>query len=300
MATGACVLKVKLQKLALTEFAPPSERHFALLRVALGAYLAVHFAALVPYADELFSSTGMLSDASVLPSSGIFPNPLALTTPGFPISFLIALCAASLLFASGTLRRVSALFLWFGWACLFNRNPFTSNPSIPYVGWLLLACTLIPNEQRWRMRWSRLKAAKTAEPWHFPPFICLSAWLLLGLGYTLSGLHKLTSPSWLDGTALRHVLELPLARDTSLRNALLAMPNGAFAVATYGALALELLALPLLVWRATRGYTWFALVAMQLGILCVLDFADLTLGMLLFHALIFDPRWLKRSSLKAP
>jgi hypothetical protein len=265
---------------------PPAPRQFAVFRVLLGVYLAVHFWSLVPYAGELFSTSGMLPDASVLPTAP-FPNPLATATAsGAAIALSIA-CALALAFAAGVWRRPLALLLWFGWACLFNRNPFIANPSIPYVGWLLLACAIIPNEAPLRPSLPR-----PDDGWAVPKPLYVGAWLLLGLGYTLSGLHKLASPSWRDGSALRHVIELPLARETALRDAFVGQPNEVLAVLTYGALIAEITALPLFAFRATRPYAWWGLVAMQLGILCLLDFADLTLGMLAFHAFVADARWL--------
>ena len=149
----------------------------------------------------------------------------------------------------------------------------------------MLACAIIPDEAPLRQALPRAEQA-----FEVPRALYIGAWLLLGLGYTLSGLHKLGSPSWRDGTALRHVLELPLARDTTLRAAVLSLPGGAFAALTYGALVAELFALPLFAIRRLRPFAWWGLVGMQLGILCLLDFADLTLGMLLFHAFVFDAR----------
>jgi len=268
---------------------PLGERHFAALRLALGVYLLTHFALLVPYAGELFGPAGMLPNAASLPSSGLFPNLLAGSTPNLARAVLVALTLVAALFSAGVYRRACAVLLWFGWATLFNRNPFINNPSIPYVGWLLLACAIVPNEQPWR-----LPVPRARRPWLPPRLLGPSAWLLLGLGYTLSGIHKLGSPSWLEGTALRHVLELPLARDTQLRTALLALPDAVFSGLSWAALLAELSALPLFSSSRLRPYAWCTLVAMQLGILCLLDFADLTLGMLLFHAFVFDPSWLSR------
>ncbi len=262
----------------------PVSRHFAVFRLALGGYLVFHFVSLVPYAGELFSTSGMLPEAGRLPSAGFFPNPLANASAAVATVFVAGLALLSLLFLAGVYRRWVALPLWFGWACLFNRNPFIANPSIPYVGFLLLACAIIPNESLYR------PALPPADrEWSVPRPLFIGAWLLLGLGYTLSGLHKLGSPSWRDGTALHHVLALPLARDTALRTWLLALPDWAFAGMTYGALAAEITALPLFLFRATRRYAWAGLIGMQLGILCLLDFADLTAGMLLFHAFVLEP-----------
>jgi hypothetical protein len=262
----------------------PTSRYFAGFRLALGGYLVFHFVSLVPYAGELFSASGMLSDAARLPSAGFFPNPLANAGAAVATGFVVALAVLSLLLLAGVYRRWVAIPLWFGWACLFNRNPFIANPSIPYVGFLLLACAIIPNESLYRP-----PLPPADRDWSIPRPLYLGAWLLLGIGYTLSGLHKLGSPSWRDGTALRHVLELPLARDTPLRTWLLSLPDWAFSGMTYGALAAELSALPLFLFRATRRYAWAGLIGMQLGILCLLGFADLTAGMLLFHAFLLEP-----------
>ena len=44
---------------------------YRLFRVLLGAYLFVHFAQLLPWAGEVFSSAGMLPDAAQSPLFGI-------------------------------------------------------------------------------------------------------------------------------------------------------------------------------------------------------------------------------------
>jgi hypothetical protein len=264
---------------------PPTSRQFAMFRIALGAYLVIHFGSLAPYAGELFSRSGMLPDAAELPSARFFPNPLANASPTVAVGAVAALSLLSLSLLAGVYRRWVAIPLWFGWACLFNRNPFIANPSIPYIGFLLLACAIVPNESLLR---PSLPPAE--RDFGIPLPLYRGAWLLLGLGYTVSGLHKLGSPSWRDGTALHHVLELPLARDTWLRTLLLTLPDGVFAWMTWGALAAEITALPLFLFRATRRFAWAGLIGMQLGILCLLDFADLTAGMLLIHAFVFEPR----------
>ena len=56
---------------------PPSEGHFALFRIALGAYLLFHFASLLTHAGRIFGSEGMLPDAQALPGVRYFPNLLS-------------------------------------------------------------------------------------------------------------------------------------------------------------------------------------------------------------------------------
>ncbi|MEO7725371.1 MAG: hypothetical protein ABIU29_11920 [Chthoniobacterales bacterium] len=260
-------------------------RHFAFFRIALGLYLALHFAQLLPYGAELFSNQGMLPQARLNLTFGILPNPLAVwDSPSSITLFLSALLLLSLAFAAGLQRRMAALLLWFGWACLFNRNNLILNPSLPYIGALLLLSTLLPLGESWRRGQS--------EPgWRFPASVAWAAWLLLAAGYTYSGWMKLLSPSWLDGTALFHVLQNPLARPGIFRDALLHLPPSWLQIATWVSLAGELLFLPLSFRLTTRLVAWLTMFILQIVILGVVNFADLTIAMLLFHCFVFDPRW---------
>lgn len=127
--------------------------------------------------------------------------------------------------------------------------------------------------------------------WRLAPAVQDVAWAVLAIGYTYSGAAKLISPSWLDGTALWHVIAGPLSRPTPLRDAMLSLPGWVFAAMTWGALALELACAPLGLVRRLRPWLWLALVLMHLGIIVLIDFADLTVGMLVAHAFTFDPAW---------
>jgi predicted DCC family thiol-disulfide oxidoreductase YuxK len=254
-----------------------SKYQFAAFRVIFGLYLCRHFAGLLPYGAELFSREGVLADSSLNFTHGLLPNPLEhWDSPAFVSFFLWLLLALSALFTLGIGRRVCALLLWYGWACLFNRNNLISNPSLPYVGLLLLFCALLPPLKRW----------------HFPPMLFRVAWVLLAVGYTFSGCVKLSSPSWLDGTAMLHVANNPLARPGVVRDLFIAAPLWVIKLATWGPLALEILFLPLCLLRRARLWAWLAVSALQLGILVMVNFADLTFGMLMFHLFVFDPRWL--------
>ena len=102
--------------------APVTGRQFAWFRGIFGAYLAIHFAHLLPWGPELFSRVGVIPAARLNPTHGILPNLLAWwDAPAFVTSFLAAMIALSVLFALGIARHAAALLLWYGWACLFNR-----------------------------------------------------------------------------------------------------------------------------------------------------------------------------------
>jgi hypothetical protein len=278
----------------LRAVAPVSGRQFAVFRIVFGTYLTVHFAHLVPWGRELFSREGVLSDATLNPTFGVLPNVLVWRdTPADVTAVLLALTACSVLFTLGVARRSTALVLWYGWACLFNRNVLISNPSIAYVGLLLLLTALVPDREPWRV--GRRDAEQGA--FHMPALVFFTAWFLMAAGYTFSGVIKLASPSWVDGTALSHLIDNPLARVGPVRDVMLSLPAWAIRLLTWKALALEILFLPLALWRVTRPLAWLALVGMHLGIMLMVSFADLSAAMLMVHLFTFDPRWVPMSRL---
>ncbi|MEZ4237713.1 MAG: hypothetical protein R3F59_16505 [Myxococcota bacterium] len=136
-----------------------------------------------------------------------------------------------------------------------------------------------------------LRDPSAGRDWRVPPAIRTVAWLVLGAAYTYSGITKLWSASWLDGSALHHVLDNPLARPGLLRTWLLGAPVLTTA-ASFAALGVELVALPLACWPRARPWLWLALLGLQVGLLVLVDFADLTLGMVVVQLLVFDPSWL--------
>jgi hypothetical protein len=258
---------------------------FAFFRIALGVYLAIHFAQLIPSGTELFSRDGMLSDTRLNLTFGIFPNPLTRwDSPECVTTFLIGLIILSLAFTAGAFRRSAAVLIWFGWACLFNRNNLIVNPSIPYIGLLLLLSALVPLGEGWIL-------AKERADWQFPSGVYWTAWILLAAGYSYSGWMKLLSPSWIDGSALSHILNNPLARPGWARDTLLQLPDLDRQIATWAALMVELLFLPLSFCLTTRKVAWLAMIGRQIAILGLVNFADLTIAMLLVHLFTFDPRW---------
>lgn len=268
--------------------APVTPRQFAWFRIIFGTYLAIHFAHLVPWGAELFSREGVIPRAALNPTDGILPNVLAWwDSPAFVTAFLVGLVALSVLFAAGVVRHAAALLLWYGWACLFNRNVLISNPSIAYIGLLLLLTTLVPAREPLRAFGGRAESGE----FYVPAAAYWTAWFLMAAGYTFSGIVKLSSPSWVDGTAIWHVVQNPLARDGVLRDFVLGMPALGFQLLTWKALALEILFLPLALWRWTRPVIWLAMVLMHVGILALVSFADLSAGMLMVHLFTIDSRW---------
>ena len=264
---------------------------YSIFRMIVGLYLLVHFVQLIPWGTEMFSNNGVLPDSGASPFIFLFPNMLGVWDSPIVVTALLSFGSLlSIFFAIGYYDRVAALCLWYIWACLFGRNPLIANPSIPYVGWLFLAHAFLPKSP-----YGSLEAKDRLDPgggWKMPQEIYAVAWMVMAISYTYSGYTKLISPSWVNGTAFYEVLNNPLARPGIVRDLLLELPSVFLKVATWSALSAELLFLPLVFFRKLRPWIWLVLVGMHLGLLTIVSFADLSLGMLMMHFFTFNPGWI--------
>ena len=262
---------------------------YSLYRAIFAIYLLIHFVTLLPWSAELFSNRGVLpSDAS--PFVKLFPNLLGVNdTPAMAGALIGIGVVASVCFFLGLCDRIAAVVMWYVLACLFGRNPLIGNPSLPFVGWLLLAHAVAPPSPygSWR---ARTRSDPRGE-WRLPPALFAAGWFVMSIGYSYSGYAKLVSPSWVDGSALARVLNNPLARPTFVRDLVLGGPDFVLRFATWAALALELAYAPLALFRRARPWIWAAMVAFHLSLTVLIDFADLSFAMLILHLFTFDPRW---------
>jgi predicted DCC family thiol-disulfide oxidoreductase YuxK len=272
---------------------------YSLYRVILGVFLAVHFFELVPYGTELFSDHGALPSGTLSPLFGLFPNILALSdTPSAVNALLWVGVAVSVFFAIGWTDRLAALLIWYILACLYGRNPLIADAGMHYVGWLLLAHLFLP-----RAPYGSVAALGREDPgggWRMPWTIWGAAWVVMSAGYAYGAAAKLMGPSWLDGAALLYLLDNPLARDTLLRDWLLSLPHLPLQIATWAMLGVELLFLPLAIFRRTRGWAWLMMVLVHLGLACIMDLGDFLPCMLILHLFTFDPGWLSRPTHTQP
>lgn len=256
-------------------------KHYALFRVLLGSYLLVHFLYLVPYATEVFSSQGALPNAVDSPFINAFPNILGyIDTPLIISCFLFLGVASSIFLIIGKLDRAASMIMVYILACLLGRNPLINNPSLPFIGWMLLLHVFVPR-------------LDISNPWRLPKHLFFAAWFMLSIAYSYSGYTKLLSPSWLSGDTIRYVYENPLARDYFFRDFMLWLPPISLKVLTWLILCIELLFAPLALIKKLRPALWSIMFAVQLGFLFSLNFPDLTFPMLLIHMLTFDPAWLR-------
>jgi len=265
---------------------------YSVFRILLGLYLCIHFVHLLPWSTELFSSEGVLPDAHLSPLFAVFPNLFHISdAPWFVHAAVIVSALAALAFAGGWHDRIAAALMWLVLASLFGRNPLIANPSLPYVGFMLLAHLFVPASP-----YGSVDARNRADPggdWAPPGAVFLAAWVVLALSYTYSGYTKLLSPSWVAGDNIAFVLQNPLARPWILRDFFLWLPPIFLTGLTWTVLYVELLFAPVALWPRARPWLWLAMLLIQFGFLFLLNFADLTLGMLLFHLFTFNPAWIR-------
>lgn len=268
---------------------------FSIFRILFGSYLFVHYVQLLPVCEEVFSNQGVIKNAQILPSYNILPLHIFKYDDPMDIRyFVISLIIGSGLFTLGIMRRIVSLWLFYGWMCLVNRNPLISNPGIGYIGWLLLACALIPPGERLgflQNEAERKAYFKKYGRWEVPDIIYFGTWIIIGISYTASGVHKLQCESWLNGTALRYVLTGPLAYQNNLIVQIILSNDYLVKAMTYGSLFLELSALFLGTFNRLRPGYWLMFMGFHIGILLTVNFADLTLGMMIPHLFTFDASW---------
>ncbi len=263
-----------------------SAGQFIFFRKIFGIYLTIHFLQLWPDASELFSRNGALPNAQDLPTYGKVPSFLFLYDDPLSVYlFILSMTVASVLLTLGKFQRISATWIFFGWVSLWNRNPFISNPSLAYIGWILLSFILV-------------EAPQPKKPWKFPSVIYHGYWIIVSMSYTVSGLHKLQCPSWVDGSALQHILTSLLSRDNFIVHTLLSLPAEVLRWMTWVSLFAEISFLFLGLFKHLRKLYWFFFFSFHLGILTTVSFSDLTLGMLISHLYLFDRQWLTRIETK--
>lgn len=256
-----------------------SYTQYKLLRFILGIYLAIHFIFVLNDSSELFSNNGMIKTTYYLPGKNL-PLLLLYNDNSYVVHlFIISLIISSLLLSFGIFQKIISLWLFYGWINLFNRNPFISNPSIGYIGWLLLLHAIIK--------------LPCGSDWKYPKLLYYGYWLIVALSYTISGIHKLSSPSWINGTAIYHILNGLLSRNNFITNIILAYPLLS-TLMTWSALFIETSFLFFGLFSKFRPLYWIVVLFMHVGILLTHNFTDLTIGMIISHLYLFDNRWISQ------
>lgn len=111
-------------------------------------------------------------------------------------------------------------------------------------------------------------------------------WFIFGISYTLSGLFKFYTPEWYDGEFMKQYIHKNHTFNTQF-SFLIHSPPILLKLMTYFPLFAELFALPLSLIPRFRFGALTCLTLMQFSLLFVAKIPQITLGMLIFHFLMF-------------
>lgn len=265
---------------------PYSPYQFSLWRIGLGVYLFVYAVLLLPYVVTLYSSAGIFS-GPLLPF--LFPNILYLNaspTVVYTLAILQILFAIGI--ALGYRRRLSAILYLYIAAVFLQWNPLTEDPSLAFTHFSLALLLLIPTGEP-------LSLSRAKSKWYMSYFVYTSSLVIIGVGFSMSGLDKLQALGWRNGDALYYLFQYPITYDVWWLSWLTTQPLWLSQLETWFTLAVMLLALPMLLWRKTRFLSWFLITLFFVGTLFVFDLVQVSIGVLLYMVFIFDRRWIPGS-----
>lgn len=249
-----------------------SGSQFTFFRRVLGFYLFCYFAYLFFYAPDLYSTAGAQGDHLQTPFLAGFGW---LDNAGTLKGLFIFLGLLSVSLGIGYFQTICAGLILIFWVVLCLRLPNFFIASDGYIGWLLLTLILLPTKGQ---------IEKNGVPEEFYQ----SAWIVLSVSYLFGGLIKIMSPSWVYGHAISHVLTSPMARfvvSESFTSGIL------FKVLTWIVVVTELLFVVSIFLKRTRKYFWLVMTFVHLGILLTVDIPSVSLGILIFHLFVLDPKW---------
>ena len=262
---------------------PITAFQFSLWRVLFSLYLIFSFVLILPYAESMYGQTGVIPDPRINWTYGFFPNLLSIWNQPIILSWIAILLSVAL--GTGYFRRSTSFVLWYLMAAFYNRNNLTEDPSLAYIGWLLLALVLIsPGES--------FKKSSDQTNWYFPSNLYWGAWILLGASNLYSGIAKLFSPSWSTGEALQLIFQLPISYQWSF--GLSEKLSFIFPFMTWAVICIQMISPLLFVFSRTRFLGWGLSIFIHISILLSLQIAQISLAMILFHLFLFDLSWVKR------
>ncbi|MFT7507764.1 MAG: putative DCC family thiol-disulfide oxidoreductase YuxK [Acidimicrobiales bacterium] len=270
-----------------------SPHQFSIFRILFGVYLFTYFVSLIPYGSELFSSEGMVDHVSLNWTNALLPEVFTYATnPIFVTSLLSILAILSLCVSFGYWRRISAALLWVGWAALYNMNNLTGDPSLAFVGLLLLALAIIPVYEPLALS-NLTTASKEHKKWFVPAILFWGMWFIFGASFTISGLEKFASPAWFGGSAIILLYEGPMVFHYVLTDFLRTLPEQIHKLTTWLVLYSQMLALPAIFFRITRLIFWLITTAFFVFGHLVLDLTYVLIALVLFYFFMFDSTWFK-------
>jgi len=267
-------------------------KQFGIWRILFGLFLTFYYVRLFPFATELFSNKGALANFPAIMSARTTFYPswiLAWDSPVLVKAILIACILLSVCIMIGLRRRASAFALWILIMWLYNRNLYADSPDYCFVNWLVFILAFIPEGEKY--------AVRSEDPnWKMPQSFYWAAWIIISVGYMYAGTSKFKSgdSTWRNGMAMYYVLTTDTGRLSWYGSFFDNFPYAFFAATTWGVLFFQTTSPFIVPFRSLRLWWWLVITSMQLGILMFVNLPEVTLGMLLFHGLLWDPAWINQ------
>lgn len=256
---------------------------FVFWRALFGVYFVYYAIHMFPYLQEVYGREGLVSNIAYNWTFGLFPNiVLLLDNYNFIIGIHVVLIITALTLAVGFFPRVSAFIIWYLQTSLFNTNNLTDDPSMAFVGLLLLALALVPEQKTMYRKGQEIR---------IPFFVFYVPVFVFCVTFTISALDKIASFSWLHGTAFMQMLHLGIARDNLLVSGLIAHPSFAEGL-SYIAILTQLVCLPLFLLGKYRWALMINFLSFSFMFL-LFDLNQVIYGMLFFYSFFLLPNFEK-------
>jgi hypothetical protein len=203
--------------------------------------------------------------------------------PGDGMYFLWAvLGVAAVCMLVGLAYRVSATVFFLGFAYEFLLDKSTYLNHFYLVALLSFLMIFVPANRAFALDALRKPSLRSST---VPAWSLWALRLQIGLVYFFGGVAKLSS-DWLHGEPMHQWLEAAI-------DPALVTDNVAY-LFSYGGLALDFLAFPLLLWRKTRPFMFVALVGFHVTNSQIFQIGIFPWFMLGASTLFFDPDWPRR------
>lgn len=249
---------------------------FAAVRVGVGLYTIFFYLQILLNPTNIFVDQNLDFFKSSLPLVAWF---------GAHASWMQTLAVLGVIGGSlltfGIARRIVSPLLLVALIFTLGQNLLLHEVHNDYYGWTLLLFAFVAAGEPWSV------FPQGKSDWSLPSEFYFAVLICFGCSYSLSGLTKLLTPEWNSG------LMLQAYRHIGFENSgwMSASPMVAWASAWIVGVS-ELLALPLICLTSTRVWIWLWLTLGQVALAITGNLQHISVFMIVFHFLLWNPEWL--------
>jgi|GEM_PF-6134274 len=249
---------------------------FAAVRVGVGLYTIFFYLQILSSPANLFVDQNLEFFKSPLPLPSLF---------GAHANWMQTLAVLGLIGGSlltlGIARRIVSPLLLVALILTLGQNWLLHEVHNDYYGWTLLLFTFVAAGEPWSI------FPRANSSWSLPNEFYFAILICFGGSYSLSGLTKLLTPEWNSGLMLRAYHHIGFENLSGMRPSPMMTWAGAWIIGVS-----ELLALPLVCLSSTRLWIWLWLTLGQVTLAITGNLQHISIFMIVFHLLLWQPEWL--------